>query len=228
MKSGCSASTGTGGQSAVMSAAAISSWYQTSRPSVMGTSPSTRLMTMTLSTVVSPLRATSALVLDGADARAGQHDHGQLGDHGQIHGDAVTLLHAVLLEHVREPADLVEELLVRLRDGVARVALEDDGGLVALAGLDPAVQAVVAHVELAALEPLDARRGIEAPLQDLVPRLRPDQRILGALGPVPLGVLDGTLVRGLVLGLALEVGVLRELGRRWEKLLLVSHPVHLP
>src|SRR5450756_2440125 len=65
MKSGCSASTGTGGQSAVMSAAAISSWYQTSRPSVMGTSPSTRLTTMTLSTVVSPLTATSALVLEG-------------------------------------------------------------------------------------------------------------------------------------------------------------------
>ena len=65
MKSGCSASTGTGGQSAVMSAAAISSWNQTSRPSVIGTSPSTRLTTMTVSTVVSPLTATSALVLEG-------------------------------------------------------------------------------------------------------------------------------------------------------------------
>ena len=48
-----------------MSGAAISSWYQTSRPSVIGTSPSTRLMTMTFSTVVSPAMATSALVLDG-------------------------------------------------------------------------------------------------------------------------------------------------------------------
>jgi len=43
--------------------AAISSWYQTSRPAVMGTSPSTRLMTMTVSTVVSPATAMSALTL---------------------------------------------------------------------------------------------------------------------------------------------------------------------
>ena len=47
-----------------MSGAAISSWYQTSRPGVMGTSPSTRLMTMTFSTVVSPAMATSALALE--------------------------------------------------------------------------------------------------------------------------------------------------------------------
>ena len=67
MKSGCSASTGTHSHSVVMSGAAISSWYQTSRPSVIGTSPSTRLMTMTFSTVVSPWMATSALVLDGVD-----------------------------------------------------------------------------------------------------------------------------------------------------------------
>ena len=181
-----------------MSAAAISSWYHTSRPSVMGTSPSTRLMTMTFSTVVSPLMATSALVLDGrglgaavalvgadehlgaavvdarperlgaeaaehhhvdgAEARAGEHHDRQLGDHRQVEGDAVALLDAVLLEHVGEPADLVEELRVGVRPGVAGVALEDDGGLVAPAGLDVAVEAVVARVELAALEPLDARR----------------------------------------------------------------------
>ncbi len=63
MNSGCSESTDTGGQSALMSGAAISSWNQRSRPACMGTSPSTRLMTMTFSTVVSPAMAASALVL---------------------------------------------------------------------------------------------------------------------------------------------------------------------
>ena len=239
MKSGCSASTGTHSHSVVMSGAAISSWYQRSRPSVIGTSPSTRLMTMTFSTVVSPWMATSALVLDGrglgaamalvradedlgaavvdagleglgaeaaehhhvdgADARAGEHDDRQLGDHRQVEGDAVTLLDAVLLEDVGELADLVLELGVRVRVRVAGVALEDDGGLVALAGLDVTVDAVVGRVELAALEPLDVGLGVEAPVEDRVPLLRPDERILGALGPVPLGVLDGPLVVGLVL-----------------------------
>ena len=165
--------------------------------------------------------------VDGADARAGQHDDGQLGDHRHVERDAVTLLHAVLLQHVREPADLVEQLLVRARLRVAGVTLEDDGRLVALAGLDPTIETVVARVELAALEPLDTRDGIEAPLQDLVPLLRPDQRLLGTVGPVSLGVLDGALVLGRELGLALEIGALRELGRRRNHYLLVCHPVHL-
>ena len=166
--------------------------------------------------------------VDGAEARAGQQHDGELADHRQVDGDAVALLHAVLLEHVGEPADLVEKLLVRARRRVPGVALEDDGGLVTLAGLDVPVETVVARVELAALEPLDARRGLEAPLEHLVPRLGPHQCVCGALGPVPLGVLDGTLVRGLVLGLALEIGVLRELGRRWEKLSVRRPPCSPP
>ena len=166
--------------------------------------------------------------VDGADARAGQHDDRQLGDHRQVEGDAVTLLDAVLLEDVGELADLVLELGVGDRARVAGVALEDDGGLVALAGLDVTVDAVVGRVELAALEPLDVGRGVEAPVERRVPVLRPDQRILGALGPVAFGVLDRPLVGCLVLADRLEVRGLRELGRRWEKLGLVSHPVHLP
>jgi hypothetical protein len=50
--------------------------------------------------------------MDRADARAGQHRIGRLGDHRHVDGDAVALLDAVLLQHVGEAADM----LVQLRD----------------------------------------------------------------------------------------------------------------
>ena len=43
--------------------------------------------------------------MDGADARAGQHGVGGLGDHRHVDGDAVALLDAVLLQHIGEAAD---------------------------------------------------------------------------------------------------------------------------
>ena len=58
---------------------------------------------------------------------------------------------------------------VRDRAGVAGVALEDDGGLVALAGLDVPVEAVVGRVQLAAREPLDVRGRVEAPTRGPCP-----------------------------------------------------------
>jgi len=150
--------------------------------------------------------------VDGADAGAGEHDHRQLGDHRHVQRDAVTLLDAVLLEHVGELTDLVEELLEGAGLRVSRVALEDQGRLVTLAGFDVTVQAVVRGVEFAALEPLDVRDRLEAPVEDLVPLLRPHQRVFGALGPVALRILDGALVLSLILLEALDIGALRVLG----------------
>src|SRR5664280_50922 len=110
-------------------------------------------------------------------------------------------LDAVLLEHVGELADLVLELGVGVDLVVAGITLEDDGRLVALARLDPAVDAVVRRVELAADEVLDRRRGLELPLDDLVPLLRPVE-FGRALSPELVGVVDRALVHGLVLGQA--------------------------
>ena len=56
--------------------------------------------------------------------------------------------------------------------GVAGLALPVDGDLVAKAGLDVPVHAVVRDVELAADEPLRERR---VPVQRLLPRLGPAQ-----------------------------------------------------
>jgi hypothetical protein len=70
------------------------------------------------------------------------------------------------LQHVGEPLHLVEHVGVGEGAGVARLALPVDRDLVAAAGLDVAVEAVVRHVERASDEPLRER---QFPLADGLP-----------------------------------------------------------
>ena len=94
--------------------------------------------------------------VDGADARAGQHGVGRLGDHRQVDGDAVALLDAELLQHVGHAADFAVQLAVGdlLRFGRI-VAFPDDGDLVGALGEVP-VDAVGRDVQHAVVEPADA------------------------------------------------------------------------
>ena len=94
----------------------------------------------------------------GADAGAGEHRDGGLGDHRQVDRHPVAGLDAEVGEGVRGPADLVLELGVGDRAGVAGLALEVDRDPVAQAVLDVPVDAVVGDVELAAHEPPRERR----------------------------------------------------------------------
>ena len=149
----------------------------------------------------------------GADAGAGQHRHGSLGDHRQVDVDAVARLHAEPLEGVGEPRHLVEQLGVGDRPGVARLALEVDGDLVTAAGGDVAVEAVVGDVELPADEPLGVG---QLPLADRVPVLRPVEQLGRLAGPEPL-VVGGRLV---VHPRARHEGVGLELVRRRERAVL--------
>ena len=102
--------------------------------------------------------------------RAREHHRGQLGHHRHVDRDAVALRDAELGERVRDAARLVQEPLVGDRLRVARLAFPVVGDLVAEAGLDVAVEAVVGDVQRAADEPLRERR---VPLEDGVPRLEP-------------------------------------------------------
>ncbi len=186
---------------------ATRSWYQWSRPSVMGTSLPVRRTTTTVR-MVSRLgqrlvdvalqrhggAAAPCLVLGdqahrpgvvhavghgvggeaaehhrvgGADARAGEHRHRQLGDHAHVDADAVAALDAEAAQRVGEPAHLLEQLGVRDGAGVAGLALPQVRDLVAAAGLDVPVEALVARVQRAADEP--AREG-KVPVEDGVPR----------------------------------------------------------
>ena len=95
------------------------------------------------------------------------------------------------LQHVGEALDLGEQVGVRDRAGVARLTLEVDGDLVAPAGGDVAVEAVVGDVELAADEPLGVR---QVPLADGVPLGVPVEQLARLLGPEPLVVLGRLVV----------------------------------
>ena len=124
-----------------------------------------------------------------ADPGAGQHRDDGLGDHRHVDRDPVALLDAELGQRVGGLADLVLELGVGEVAGVV-LGLADpvDRDLVAVAGLDVPVDAVVRRVERAADEPLGERRVV--PVEDPVPLLAPVEA-LGLLGPERLPVGGG-------------------------------------
>ena len=134
-----------------------------------------------------------------ADARAGEHRVGRLGDHRQVDGDAVALLDAVRLQHVGELADALVQLPVGDLLVAGRViALPDDRDLVAALG-EVAVDAVGADVERAVLVPFD--RDVtrdRSSVLDLGVRLDPVDP-LADLAPEAGGVVDRALVHLLVL-----------------------------
>ena len=151
-----------------------------------------------------------------ADAGAGQHGDGQLRHHGQVQAHPVALFDAHLLEHIGEAADFVVEHLIGVGAHVfVFLALPDDGGLVAAAVGQMAVQAVIGGVELAAAEPFDFG-GAEIVFEDLVPGGFPGQQFGGALGPVALGVFDGAFVDGAVFVEAFDVGGVASSSGRFE------------
>ena len=115
-----------------------------------------------------------------ADAGAGEEGGRQLRHHPEVDVDAVALADAELLQRVGEPAHVVEQLRVGDGAGVARLTLPVVRDLVAVPGLDVAVEAVVRGVELPADEPLRER---EVPVEDRVPLLVPVEEVARPAGP---------------------------------------------
>ena len=133
--------------------------------------------------------------MNGADARAGQHREGGLGNHRQIDGDAIVLPHAMLLEHIGEAADLLVQLGV---SDVARlrriVALPDDRGLIGAFGQMP-VDAIHRDICRAVLEPADRDIvRVEARMLHFRERLDPVDA-LRLLAPESFRVCEGALVK---------------------------------
>ena len=93
--------------------------------------------------------------MHGANARAGQHGHGRLDDHGHIDADAIALGHAEGFKHVAQAAHGFVQLVVGDVLGVfGIVTFPDDGNLVAALG-QVTVEAVVARVQRAVVIPAD-------------------------------------------------------------------------
>ncbi len=127
-----------------------------------------------------------------ADASTGQHGDGCLGHHRQVDVDAVAALYAEPLQRVGEPLHLVEQIGVGQDASIARLTLPIERHLVATPGLDVAVEAVVADVELAAEEPLGIR---QLPFADGAPVGAPRHQIGRLAGPERFVVLVGLVVQ---------------------------------
>jgi hypothetical protein len=175
--------------------------------------PSAVMSTLALR-VVDPVRRSSRAEpaedhrVGGADARAGQHGHGQLGDHRHVDGDPVPLAHTQALERVGGLLHVAVQVGVGDGAGVAGLALPVKGHLVAPAGGHVAVHRVVAHVELPADEPPGER---QVPLQDGVPVLEPVEQLGRLAGPEALPVLVRLVVEE---GAGGQAAILEALRRR--------------
>ncbi|MNZ76278.1 hypothetical protein D3C78_947790 [compost metagenome] len=142
----------------------------------------------------------------GADACAGEHGVGRLGDHRHVDADPIAFLHAALFQHVGQATHMAVQLAVGdLRGFGGVVAFPDEGDLVA-ALFQVAVDAVIGDVQLAALEPLGLALLQIAAVQ-LVPGFEPGEEAGRLLAPEQLGLLDGLLIQALV-GVVVDQGVL--------------------
>ena len=153
--------------------------------------------------------------MNRAQARAGEHGHRRLGDHGHVNGHAIAFLNAALLEDIREPAYVGMQFRVSDAPHVfLGFALPENGHLVARPRLEMPVQAVDRQIEFAVLEPsvLDLPRvGAPVIFAGDGGRLEPGER-LRLLQPERVGFSEGALVQRRVL-FGVEVGARHDLGR---------------
>src|SRR5207244_3793700 len=116
----------------------------------------------------------------GPEASAGEHRDRQLRDHAHVDPDRRPLADPDALQRVCEANDVTLKIAERDRAPLALgLAFPEVRVLVAVAGLDMAIDAVEADVELAAEVPLRVRR---LPLVERRERLEPGD----AVAPLPL------------------------------------------
>ncbi len=139
---------------------------------------------------------------------ARQHGHWQLGNHGHVDADTIALGHPEALQRVGEGGDLGEQVGVGDRAGIAWFAFPMERNLVAAAGFDVAIQAVVRHIERAFDEPLGVG---QLPIENRVKVAVPRHQLSSLASPEPQSIGRGLLVQRLVGG---QRGSLKRGGRR--------------
>ena len=140
------------------------------------------------------------------NAGTGQHGHGRFGNHRQVEGNAIALLHAQLPQAGGEAVHLNVEFAVGDDAAVAGVvAFPDDGGGVAMRRQLP-VQAVGGNVQLAIRKPADMEVfQCEAGVLHLRVRLHPVD-LPAYLAPVAGRVFQAARIGGGVAGLGSSTG----------------------
>ena len=99
--------------------------------------------------------------MDGADARAGEHREHRLRDHRHIKNNAVALVDAEIAQHHGQHLGLGQQAVIGDGAfGAGKRRVVDDGGLIAAAGVDLAVDGVEAGVGDAAREPPAVNAGV--------------------------------------------------------------------
>ncbi|MNZ57484.1 hypothetical protein D3C78_754650 [compost metagenome] len=135
--------------------------------------------------------------VDGTDAGAGKHGEGGLGDHRHVDAHPVAFLHPACFQRIGQAADLAVQFAVGDGLGILGViAFPQQSGLFAASG-QVAVDAVVADVELGAVEPAGAA-GLQVALLHARPGFDPVQA-LGLFGPEGVGVVHRLAVEAAVL-----------------------------
>ena len=145
----------------------------------------------------------------GTDAGTGLHGGHALDGHGDVDDDAVAFADAQRLHRVGDLAGARQQLCIGGAGDLAAVGLKNDGGFVALAFFDVAVQTVVRGVQGAVFKPLEKRR--LAVVEGLGERLFPGDVFARQIGPVAGVVLLGFLAQGVVGVHAGDMGVFDKL-----------------
>ena len=107
-----------------------------------------------------------------ADPRTRQHGNCGLGNIRQINDNAVAIPDVVSLQHIREAANFVMQLLVGERAFVTRFALPDNCRFVPARPSQMSIKTIFRDVEFSTDEPLRERR---LPFEDLFPFGAPNQ-----------------------------------------------------
>src|SRR6185369_13359925 len=134
--------------------------------------------------------------VDGAQARAGQHGNGRLGNHGHVDDDPVALVDAQFLHDRGEAVYLAVQFLVGIAFLLVDFGGDVDQGVLVRTLLEVPVDGVVAEIGFGADEPAGERR--LAVVEDLVPGFVPMDPP-GLVGPEGFPVFYRALVERLVL-----------------------------
>ena len=151
-----------------------------------------------------------------ADPRAGQHGNRSLGNIREIDDDPIAFFDFVPLQHIREAANFVMQLLVGKRTSVTRFAFPDNCRLVPARTSQMAIQTIFRDVEFAADEPL--RKG-RFPFQDPFPFGAPDQ-LARFSSPELCRLLHRFSIHSAILSETFDSRVFREVSCRLENALL--------